>query len=78
MRVVVLALCVEWVTPTTEFFTICPFFRKFLTNRPLAERISEMDPWLGARVTGAELGATVIGAEVLGTGKWPARGSAPE
>jgi len=37
-----------------------------------------MDPWLGARVTGAELGATVTGAEVLGTGKWPARGSAPE
>ena len=46
-----------------------------------------MDPWLGARVTGAELGATVTGAEldatvtgaeVLGTRKWPARGSAPE
>ena len=37
-----------------------------------------MNPWFGARVTGAELGATVTGAEVLGTGKWPARGSAPE
>ena len=37
-----------------------------------------MDPWLSARVTGAELGATVTGVEVLGTGKWPARGSAPE
>jgi len=53
-------------------------FRKFLSNRPLAERIPEIDLWLGARVTGAELGATVTGAEVLGTGKWPARGSAPE
>ena len=61
-----------------EFFTIWPFFRKFLSNRPLAERIPEMDPWLGARVTGAELGATVTGAELLDTGKWPARGSAPE
>jgi len=61
-----------------EFFTIWSFFRKFLSNRPLAERIPEMDPWLGARVTGAELGATVNGAEVMGMGKWPARGSAPE
>ena len=33
-----------------------------------------MDPWLGARVTGAEHGATVTGAELLGTGKWPAMG----
>jgi len=70
-----------------ELFTIWPFFRKFLSNRLLAETIPEMDPWLGARVTGAELGATVTGAEldatvtgaeVLGTRKWPARGSAPE
>ena len=61
-----------------EFFTFWPFFRKFLSNRPLAKRIPEMDPWLGARVSGAELSATVTGAEVLGTGKWPARGSAPE
>ena len=42
------------------------------------ERISEMDPWLGARVSGAELGATVTGAELLATGKRPARGSASE
>ena len=60
-----------------EFFTMWPFFRKFLSNRPLAERIPEMDPWLGARVSGAELGATVTGAEVLATGKRPVRGSAP-
>ena len=33
-----------------------------------------MDPSLGARVIGAELSATVTGAELLGTGKWPARG----
>ena len=33
----------------------------------MAERIQEMDPWLGARVTGAELGATVTGVELLGT-----------
>jgi len=65
-----------WLLP--EFFTIWPFFWKFLSNRPLAEIIPEMAPWLGARVTGAELGATVTGAEVLGTGKWRARGSAPE
>jgi len=63
---------------TSEFFTFWPFFRKFLSNRPLAERIPEMDPWLGARVSGAELGATVTGAELLATGKRPARGSAPE
>ena len=44
----------------------------------MAERIPEMDPWLGARVSGAELGATVTGAELLATGKRPARGSAPE
>ena len=61
-----------------EFFTFWPFFRKFLSNRPLAERIPEMDPWLGARVSGAELGATVTGAELLAMGKRPARGSAPE
>jgi len=61
-----------------EFFTFWPFFRKFLSNRPLAERIPEMDPWLGARVSGAELGARVSGAELLATGKRPARGSAPE
>ena len=60
-----------------EFFTIWSFFRKFLSNRPLAERIPEMNPWLGARVSGAELGATVTGAELLATGKRPARGSAP-
>ena len=59
-----------------EFFTIWPFFRKFLSNRPLAKRIPEMDPWLGARVSGAELGSTVTGAELLATGKRPARGSA--
>ena len=58
-------------------FLLLVLFLKFLSNRPLAERIPEMDPWLGARVSGAELGATVTGAEVLGTGKWPARGSAP-
>ena len=67
--VFVFRLCVH-----PEFFYYWTFFRKFLTNRPLTERISEMDPWLGARVTGAELGATVTGAELLGTGKWPARG----
>ena len=33
-----------------------------------------MDPWLGARVTGAELSTMVTGAELLGMGKWPARG----
>ena len=49
----------------SRIFYYLAHFRKFLTNRPLAERIPEMDPWLGARVTGAEL---------LGTGKWPARG----
>ena len=32
-----------------------------------------MDPWLGARVTGAELGA-----ELLGMGYWPARGLGAE
>ena len=54
-----------------EFFTFSPFFRKFFSNRSLAERIPEMDSWLGARVSGA-------GAELLATGKRPARGSAPE
>ena len=67
----------RWVAGA-EFFTFWPFFRKFLSNRPLAERIPEMDPWLGARVSGAELGATVSGVELLATGKRPARGSAPE
>jgi len=61
-----------------NFLLFWPFFRKFLSNRLLAERILEMDPWLGARVSGAELGATVTGAELLATGKRPARGSAPE
>ena len=28
----------------SEFFTFQPLFRKFLTNRPLAERIQKMDP----------------------------------
>ena len=37
-----------------------------------------MDPRLGARVTGAELGTTVTEAEVLGMRKWPARCLAPE
>ena len=40
----------------------------------MAERIQKMDPELGAIDAGAELGATVTGAELLGTGKWPARG----
>ena len=57
-----------------EFFTFWPFFRKFLSNRPLAERIPEMDPWLGARVSGAELGATVTGAELLATGQTACKG----
>ena len=43
-----------------RIFYYLALFRKLLSNRPLVERIPEIDPWLGA---------TVTGAEVLGTGK---------
>jgi hypothetical protein len=39
----------------TIFFVFWPFFRKILSNMPLAERIQKIDPDLGATVIGAKL-----------------------
>ena len=61
--------------PTTRIFYFLVLFRKFLTNRPLAERIQKMDPssapaslapspWAGANLHGRKLGAVDAGAEL--------------
>ena len=62
------------VVVTPEFFIIWSFFLKFLTNIPLAERIQKMDPSLGA----IDAGASVSGAELLGTVDDLPGGSEPE